>query len=218
MDYKKLTIQIREQFNNEAILNAQSSIVLLTNGKQIISINELFFKEFDFIDIDDFTSKHKCICELFLKKNSIPHLQPIMDGINWIEYINQNKNISFKAYMNNKNKNERIYEVKTSSKLFENEEVNIVVFNDITLLQQQSNQLQVQSKFNSVGKMISMIAHQWRQPLARISSFNANTKLKQSLGVLENSDINEMLEKQNEQIQYMNTIINDFSTLFKDTR
>jgi len=63
--------------------------------------------------------------------------------------------------------------------------------------------------------MISTLAHQWRQPLARITSFNANTKLKQSLGMLENGDIDEMLEKQNEQIKYINRIINDFSAFLK---
>jgi C4-dicarboxylate-specific signal transduction histidine kinase len=73
----------------------------------------------------------------------------------------------------------------------------------------------VQSKQAVMGEMISMIAHQWRQPLSTITLEISNLQLKRLLGEETSCDIvDEKLGQISDTIVYLSDTIDDFQTYF----
>jgi len=75
--------------------------------------------------------------------------------------------------------------------------------------------LSKQSRFASLGEMISMIAHQWRQPLTGISMNINNLLLDYELGDSDEKRSKETLELINTQIAYLSSTIDDFKNFFR---
>lgn len=75
-----------------------------------------------------------------------------------------------------------------------------------------------QSKFASLGEMINMIAHQWRQPLTAISAAAINIKTKKALDILTPESIDSILDDIMLQTQKMSATINDFMNFFKPSK
>jgi signal transduction histidine kinase/ABC-type nitrate/sulfonate/bicarbonate transport system substrate-binding protein len=88
--------------------------------------------------------------------------------------------------------------------------------------------LQQQSKLAQMGEMISMIAHQWRQPLSAINNIILNLKIKlmtlapQGKHSKEDENFYNLLDKEfdsiNELIQSLSTTIDDFRLFYKANR
>jgi len=84
--------------------------------------------------------------------------------------------------------------------------------------EQKDKLLAQQSKFASLGEMINMIAHQWRQPLTAISTSAINIKTKQELGILDSQTLELILDGILSHTQKMSSTINDFLNFFKPSR
>ena len=88
--------------------------------------------------------------------------------------------------------------------------------------------LEVQSRFAAMGEMISMIAHQWRQPLASIgtASFNLKYKLLSGKFNLETKEgraaqsdfFSEKLDKIEFYVQNLTNTIDDFRNFYKSDK
>ena len=107
----------------------------------------------------------------------------------------------------------------------------ISVRQDITnshKLKEQEEHLISQMRHAAMGEMIGMIAHQWRQPLAAISSTSIDMKMQSEF---ENFDlqlkeeaqkyeayINNGLDEINELVQNLTTTIDDFRNFFKPNK
>ncbi len=73
-----------------------------------------------------------------------------------------------------------------------------------------------QSRLATMGEMISMIAHQWRQPLNAISLTASDLKLKKMMGEADDESVIEGLEKIVTYVHHLSETIEDFRTFFKD--
>ena len=70
-----------------------------------------------------------------------------------------------------------------------------------------------------MGEMVSVIAHQWRQPLSAIGSIITRLKLKYNLKDIDLSTYDEKLTQINNYIQYMSNTIDHFRDfLIKDSK
>lgn len=84
------------------------------------------------------------------------------------------------------------------------------------LKNQEKEQLLVhQSRLAQMGEMISMIAHQWRQPLSAISTSSANMKLLIELDQYNKESFSRNLDQIDDYIQHLSETINDFRNFFK---
>ena len=84
--------------------------------------------------------------------------------------------------------------------------------------QKKEQLLRQQSRFAQMGEMISMIAHQWRQPLAAISSTSASINLKTKLNKLDKDTALELSNKISNYSQHLSSTINDFREFFRENK
>jgi len=87
------------------------------------------------------------------------------------------------------------------------------------LILQQQNLLQNQSKQAVMGEMISMIAHQWRQPLSTVTLSISNLQIKKLLGEeIASKEFDTALEDISDTIVYLSDTIDDFQTYFRPNK
>ncbi len=85
-------------------------------------------------------------------------------------------------------------------------------------LKEQEELMIVQSRQAAMGEMISMIAHQWRQPLSVVSMATNNLLLDIELEQLNQTDATQEINEINDQVQYMSQTIDDFRNFFQRSR
>ena len=82
--------------------------------------------------------------------------------------------------------------------------------------QEKTKQLIQQSRLAQMGEMISMIAHQWRQPLTAITATTNNLQLKNLIdGKIDTTHLQEELELITNYSQHLSFTIDDFRNFFK---
>jgi len=96
-----------------------------------------------------------------------------------------------------------------------NDSLEIKVEEKIQELRAKDKILEAQSKQAVMGEMISMIAHQWRQPLSTITLQIANLQFKKLLGQkLSSEETENALSEISDTIIYLSDTIDDFQTYF----
>jgi len=86
-------------------------------------------------------------------------------------------------------------------------------------LQKKDNLLSVQSKQAVMGEMISMIAHQWRQPLSSVTLSISDIQVKKLLGQkVEEKKICDTLQNISDTVVYLSETIDDFQTYFNPNK
>lgn len=82
-------------------------------------------------------------------------------------------------------------------------------------LREKDNLLLLQSRQAAMGEMLSMIAHQWRQPLNSISAVVSTMQVQQVLGNGSIEETAKQLETITNQVHYLSHTITDFRNFFK---
>ena len=104
-------------------------------------------------------------------------------------------------------KTEELRTINANLQIKINEEVDKSRQNELLLVQN--------SKMASMGEMLSMIIHQWKQPLNAISLISSNQSLYKGLGQYSLDDLDEDNQKIQKQIELMQKTTEDFRNFFK---
>ncbi len=121
------------------------------------------------------------------------------------------------------------YTLSISQYIFKDYNLIRVLFVDVTEIeielaqavdseQKMLEHLMQQSRLAQMGEMISMIAHQWRQPLAAISATIGTLKLRNMLDNYEKDFFDKKLDQITLYSQYLSDTINDFRDFFKQDK
>ena len=106
------------------------------------------------------------------------------------------------------------------------DEAKSTIFEQQALLKKQLNELTqkdklltVQSKQAVMGEMISMIAHQWRQPLSTVTLSISDLQVKKMLGTpVDDAELDAKLQDISDTVVYLSETIDDFQTYFKPNK
>ncbi len=83
-------------------------------------------------------------------------------------------------------------------------------------LQEKNHMLMMsQNRLASMGEMIGNISHQWRQPLAQVSSILINLELHSEKDKLTKEKLAQKIKEANEQLVFMSDTIDDFKNFFQ---
>ena len=85
---------------------------------------------------------------------------------------------------------------------------------EIALREEKEEMLLRQTRHAAMGEMISMIAHQWRQPLTALGLAIDSLQIGIELESLEESELKEQLGLMHIQVQYLSQTIDDFRNFF----
>lgn len=194
--YSKYVKNIKaSEEKNRLILDTQSSIVIITDGIEIIDANQKlieFFKEYK--DLNDFKKRCTCICANFVDiKNENYLLDKDYDSKNWAQHALFNQDTDFKVAMYDSNEILKHFSLKVSK--LEDNDLIIATFTDISqdILKSEREKTEQkfiyqQAKINAISNTLDNIAHQWRQPLSVISTLASGLKLKKELNVLSDNE------------------------------
>jgi len=175
--------------------------VLRDNIVEAIIVIDFSLKEQELIkkSLDDFNNLFEDMIILFIV---------IFLTILWFSYIDQKRE---------KEKN-RIHNklVETSNKLQElNDTLEIKIEEEVEK-NYKKDQIMIQyAKQAQMGEMMSMIAHQWRQPLNAISATSINLSLLDSMNMLKSEKLQEDSTFIQKQCQKMSQTINTFMNFVK---
>ena len=206
------------------IFNNVSAFLVITNGEKLVNVNRSFLDFFHLKSMEDFLKTNSCICDKFLPGDG--YLQKkVSENENWLEHLLHNPESIHKAKMLDLNDRECIFQVNLQ-KYYEDEETTYIIsFENITALEQElrnnrlkDKQLMEQSRLAQMGEMISMIAHQWRQPLSAISAASGAIHFKAKRNKLDNETAEELSEKIIDYAHHLSVTIDDFRNFFKSNK
>jgi signal transduction histidine kinase len=108
---------------------------------------------------------------------------------------------------------------EVAQKTQELQELNALLENKVSekvaQITKQEQLMITQSRLATMGEMMSMIAHQWRQPLSTTTLMITNERLKSMMAGKEPSECEKILDKISDTMIYLSDTIDDFQTYFK---
>jgi len=99
-----------------------------------------------------------------------------------------------------------------------NRELDCRVKKEVEKNKEQEQILMQKSKFIALGETISLIAHQWRQPISELAAIMMNIKLHHKLDKLDTKLMDKKSKEVEVLLEYMSKTIDDFRTFFKPNK
>ncbi len=226
-----------QQIIFENIFQKSSDGILLVEDKRIIDCNESVLKMFEYGSKSELLDLHPaslCLKDnldsqftfekaneiiLLIFKNGYYTFECVKSKKNgenlWIDIVGtkivQNgKDILHIVFRDISNRKKAEYELEQLNKDLRNR-----VDKEVEKNRKQDQLILKQSRLAQMGEMISMIAHQWRQPLNALTMLNQAVVLKYKRGKLDTDLIDYFSKNSDRQIQQMSKTIDDFRDFFK---
>ncbi len=232
----------QEKFTH-SILNSQSNFVFITDGEYLHEANKPLLNFLNFNSLSEFHEKNSCICDFFVARDG--YLIKEQNGKTWFNIVLEDIKKQYKVMMKDIDGNEHIFQLFTNN-LNDGKGNFVMSLSNITELTILQNSLQVkvdqqlgslrakdqqllqQSRLAQMGEMISMIAHQWRQPLGAISATSIDMNLKLQLNEFDlaqevernkcNDYVINHLGKIDGFVQSLTNTIDDFRNFYKPNK
>jgi len=99
-----------------------------------------------------------------------------------------------------------------------NEEMQKLVEKEVSKNIEKQHMLELQTRHAQMGEMISLITHQWKQPLSVIQTLGTLLKMKYELGTLSSELAVEKIENILQQADHMSQTVNDFQKFFTPSK
>ena len=172
------------------ILDNQESIVALTmeNG-EVSFLNKKFFDAFDYKDIDDFLSRHKCLCELYVDEDGCYKGCEI--DCRHDTHDNASSHLIEQEYMIDKKGKILTFRIGTKKIIVDKQTMYISTLTDITEIE--SARLKAEETKNIKSDFLANMSHEIRTPMNGIIGF---------AGLLNESVLNEDQRQYVEVIQH----------------
>ena len=208
---KESTIKLEKQNKrlNESLHNFQdlldTSMVMIAFHRDgiMVDMNQSAIRKFEYTNQSEVVGKH--ISE-FLPKKSIPIVQ---------EAMKKDYTKPYELIMKKKDGSEFPAIVSAKYTILNGEKVRMTTMMDLTEIKKNEKLLYHQSKLAQMGEMISMIAHQWRQPLAAISATSIALNLKAKLNKVDSQTVQDMTNQISNYSKHLSQTIDDFREFFK---
>lgn len=180
--------------NIDFIIDSTIEAIMIVENGFIINVNKSFLKILEYENKNEVIGNLASGCILPFNKE---------------KFIEYNKETFQEISLLTKNGNVIPSIIKISNYVNSNDNIVVVNILDLTDFKNKEKLLITQSKLAAMGEALSMIAHQWKQPLNSIASTLTNIKLK----IIKKSNTNEILEKVddiNSYLQYMGSTVDEF--------
>ncbi|WP_419763753.1 MAG: PAS domain-containing protein [Arcobacter sp.] len=202
-----------------AIEHAPISFILTDKNGVIEYVNPCFTKTTGYTYEEALKQKSRIFKSDFIKIEEYEKLwETISSGKTWsgtLKDINKD--------------GEEFWELAFISPIFSNKEGEIIKYlaikQEITKevflkqeLQDKEELMIAQSRHAAMGEMISMIAHQWRQPIAVVAMGANNIMADIELDILNSDSLKENLDEIISQTEYLSQTIDDFKNFFKPNK
>ncbi len=121
----------------QAILNTAKNLIILTDGKRLLNVNQSALNFFGYPDLDAFLKDHNCICEYFIEHDEYFHLGLVNRPEQWIKAVTELPKTQQLVLMQGAKKyNPSVFSVRINE--LENSNTYVVSFTDITDIKMES--------------------------------------------------------------------------------
>jgi PAS domain S-box-containing protein len=170
---KETEIEIRRQKEFiQTLINSQEQIIITSDGKKLISVNETFLDFFAVSSITEFLEEYEnnCICETFSKDSPEGYLHPMMHNETWLDYlVSRSYHQEVHKAMIRRGSTDFIFSV-TAAQLPGKKNIKSAVFTDITELEKAKTAAEVANK--SKSEFLANMSHEIRTPMNAIIGFS----------------------------------------------
>lgn len=167
--YVMLKMSFQERYA-QMILDSVPSPVIVTDGEHLIAANSSFLRYLHYDNIEMFKDDHQCVCEYFEEGDTDEYLMPMRDDRRWTEYMLAHPLKSHKAKMT-VDEVTTVFDVRISVLQVSDDIRYVVIFNDISTMQQQTmtdplTQIPNRLHFAMVFQHIIQVAKRGDKPLS----------------------------------------------------
>ena len=208
LELKKNNKRLKESIVNFKDLQDTSMVMLIIHDESgsIIDVNQLVLEKYGYVNKEELVGHS--ILE-FLPEKSIPIAY---------EAMKNERSDPYELIMKTKDNVEFPALISARYSILNGQRVRMTTMMDLTELKEQEYLLQKQSKLAQMGEMLSMIAHQWRQPLNAISATSTSLNVKATLNKIDKEMVLEMTENISQYSQHLSNTIDDFRNFFKPNK
>ncbi len=121
----------------QMILDSVPSPVIVTDGNTLIAASDVFLQYFHYETLEAFKHEHQCVCEYFEEGGTDEYLMPMRNDQRWTTFMLEHPHKTHKAKITIHGVS-TVFEVRISVLNLNDTLRYVVIFNDISSMQQQS--------------------------------------------------------------------------------